>query len=126
MRTHKIVYAGIGIALALGVSAGSGLAQAATPTSHAVTPACSTAMQQVTFAQDRVNDDASTRGQIANQVAGQKTARQHAIDTGAVGQVGQYNVQLGSSTAIYNTMDSALATAQAELVQDKAAKNAAC
>jgi hypothetical protein len=126
MRTHKIVYVGLGIALTLGVSAGAGLAQAATPTTHSVTPACSAATQQVTFTQARIDDDASTRSQIANQVTAQKSARQHAINTGAVDSVGQYNVQLGSSTAIYNTMDSALATAQAQLVQDRTAKNAAC
>jgi hypothetical protein len=43
-----------------------------------------------------------------------------------VALVGQINVQLGSSTALYNTMDSSVASAQARLVQAKAAKNAAC
>jgi hypothetical protein len=117
-----IAAAGLGLVLLLGSTIGAGAAQAATPASAA----CTSAMQQVVYAQSRVNEATPTRTTLANQVAAQKASRQTAINAGNVAQVGQINVQLGSSTALYNSMDSEVASAQAQLVQAKAAKNAAC
>ena len=120
MRTNKIVITGLGIAMAFGLSVG--VADASTP----VSAACTTAKQNVVLAQASLNEATPTRTDIGNQVSAQKTARQNAINTGNVELVGQINVQLGSSTATYNTMDSAVASAQARLVRAKAAKSAAC
>lgn len=120
----KIAATGLGLALALGLtlSAGAGAAQAATPSS----PACTAATQQLGFAQAGVTESTQTRSQLGTQVANQKSARQTAINAGNVELVGQINVQLGSSTALYNTVDSAVASAQARVVQAKTTKNAAC
>jgi hypothetical protein len=114
--------AGLGLALTLSLTAGAGAAQASTPDSAA----CAAAKQQVVLAQSSVDEATPTRNQYATQVANQKASRQNAINAGNVALVGQINVQLGSSTALYNTMDSSVASAQARLVQAKAAKNAAC
>lgn len=122
MRSNRIVIAGVGIALALGMTAGTGVASAAAP----VSAACSDARQQVGFAQARVDEAGSSRTRLGARVNSQKTARQAAINAGDVARVGQINVQLGSSTALYNTMDSSLASAQAQLVSSKAARSAAC
>jgi hypothetical protein len=122
MSKNKILVTGLGVALALGLSAGVGVADASVP----VSPACTTAKQNVVLAQARLDEATPTRTQLGNQVTAQKTARQSAVDAGNVELVGQINVQLGSSTASYNTMDSAVASAQAQLVRTKAAKTAAC
>ena len=99
MRNNKIILTGLGVALAFGLTTGTGVAGAAT------TP---------------------TRTLAANEVTAQKAARQNAINAGNVALVGQINVQLGSSTATFNTTDGAVAGAQARLVRAKAAKIAAC
>lgn len=122
MNTNKIAAAGIGFALALSLGAGAGVASAATST----TPACTAAIQQVGFAQASLAEATPIRTQFATQVATQKANRQSAINAGNVELVGQINVQLGSSTAQFNTMDSAVASAQARIVRANAAKNAAC
>lgn len=119
MNKNKIAVAGLGIALTFGLTIGAGAAQAATPE-------CNASKQQVVYAQTRVDEASSTRTVLGNQVTSQKAARQTAINAGNVELVGQINVQLGSSTALYNTMDSSLASAQAQLVRSKAAKTAAC
>jgi hypothetical protein len=126
--SNKIVIAGLGLSLAFGLSAGTGLAQAATtaPTAKPVTPACASATQQVTLTESRVAEATAGRDQIAGQVTAQKASRQRAINAADVTLVGKYNIQLGSSTASYNTMDSAVATAQAQLVQTRITKNATC
>lgn len=121
MNKNKIAAAGLGLALALSLTAGAGTAQAAPDSA-----ACTAAKQQVAFAQTSVNEATPTRNQLAIQVGNQKTARQNAINVGNVELVGQINVQLGSSTAQFNTMDSAVASAQARLVRAKAARTAAC
>lgn len=121
MNKKTITAAGLGFAIAVSLTAG-GTAQAATPASAT----CTAARQQVVIAQSGVDEATGTRNQLASQVAGQKAGRQNAIAAGNVELVGQFNVQLGSSTALYNTMDSAVASAQARLVRSKAAKNAAC
>ena len=125
MRTNKIVLTGLSVALAFGLSTGAGLAQAST-SAQAATPACAAAKQQVVLTQGRIDDAVPTRTDLSNQVAAQKAARQKAINAGDVNQVGQINTQLGSSTALYNTMDSSVTSAQAQLVQAKATKTAAC
>ncbi len=113
--------AGLGLVLALSL-AGAGAAEATTP----VTAACTTAKQQVTYSQSSLDEATATRNGLGNQVTAQKADRQKAINAGNVEKVGQINVQLGSSTAMYNTMDSSVATAQAQLVRSKAAKSASC
>jgi hypothetical protein len=130
MRKNKIACVGFGIVLAFGLMTGSGLAQAApsvgtTPT-QVDTSACSAAKLQVSLAQARVAEATTTRTQIGGQVSAQKSSRQTAINAGDVEAVGRINVQLGSSTAIYNTMDSSVTVAQAQVVRNQAAKNAAC
>jgi hypothetical protein len=122
MRMNKIIITGVGVALAFGLSSTVGVANAATP----VSPACSTAKQDVVLAQARVNEATPTRTQVGNRVTEQKTARQTAINAGNVALVGQINVQLGSSTATFNTIDSAVASAQAQLVQAKITRTNAC
>jgi hypothetical protein len=122
MRLNKIVISGLGVALAFGLSSGVGVADAATP----VSPACATARQNVVLAQARLAAAVPTRTQVGDQVSAQKTARQSAITAGNVELVGQINVQLGSSTATYNTMDSSVAGAQAQVVRTKAARTATC
>ncbi len=119
MNKNKIAVAGLGIALSFGLTIGAGAAQAATPD-------CNASKQQVVYAQTSVDEASSTRTLLGNQVTSQKAARQTAITSGNVELVGQINVQLGSSTALYNTMDSSLASAQAQLVRSKAARTAAC
>ncbi len=119
MNKNKIAVAGLGIALTFGLTIGAGAAQATTPT-------CTASKQQVVYAQTGVDEASSTRTLLGNQVTSQKTARQSAITAGNVELVGQINTQLGSSTALYNTMDSSLASAQAQLVRAKAARTAAC
>ncbi len=126
MRKNKILVTGLGVALAFGLTAGAGVAGAATPTAAPTAPTCAAAKQDVTNAQARLAEATPTRTRTANEVAAQKTARQSAINAGNVALVGQINVQLGSSTAMFNTMDSAVASAQARLVQAKAVKIAAC
>jgi hypothetical protein len=130
MRTNKFALAGLGIVMAFGISAGAGLANAtpssAPSTAHPVSAACSAAQQQVLFAQSRVDEAAPTRSYYSNLVTSQKASRQAAINAGNVEQVGRINVQLGSSTALFNTTDSAYTAAQAQVVNTKAAKNAAC
>ena len=98
MRNNKIILTGLGVALAFGLTTGTGVAGATTP----------------------------TRTLAANEVTAQKAARQNAINAGNVALVGQINVQLGSSTATFTTTDGAVAGAQARLVRAKAAKIAAC
>jgi hypothetical protein len=122
MRINKIIITGVGVALAFGLSSTVGVANAASP----VSPACATAKQDVVLAAARVSEATPTRTQAANKVTAQKTARQNAINTGNVALVGQINVQLGSSTAMFNTMDSAVAGAQAQQVKAKIARTAAC
>ena len=124
MNKNKIAaaIAGLGLALSLSLTAAVGAAQAATPNSAA----CTAAKAQVGYAQSSLDEATPTRNLYATQVSTQKTNRQNAIKAGNVALVGQINVQLGSSTALYNSTDSAVATAQARLVQTKAAKNAAC
>ena len=117
-----IASAGLGLALLVSLTAGAGAAQAATPSSAA----CTAAKQQVVYAQSSLDEATPTRNALASQVAAQKASRQTAINAGNVELVGQINVQLGSSTALFNTMDSAVASAQARVVRTKAAKNAAC
>ncbi len=130
MRTNKFARVGFGIVLAFGLTTGAGLAQAApstgTAAARAETPACSAAKSQVSLAQARVTEAMGTRTEIGRQVTAQKTARQGAINAGNVDAVGRINVQLGSSTAMYTTMDSAVTVAQAQVVRNQAAKNAAC
>jgi hypothetical protein len=131
MRKNKVVLAGLGIVLAAGFTAGTGLASASPSTgspmaTRAVTAACTAAKQQVSLTQSRITDATATRTDIGDQVAGQKAARKTAIGAGQVEAVGRINVQLGSSTALYNTMDSAVTVAQAQLVRYQAAKSAAC
>ncbi|MET0233247.1 MAG: hypothetical protein ABW224_01270 [Kibdelosporangium sp.] len=131
MQKNKLVGAGIGLVLAFGLSAGAGLAQAAPSTGaaqagRADTTACTAAKQQVSFAQARVTEATATRGEMNKQVTSQKSARQTAINAGDVEAVGRFNVQLGSSTAMYTTMDSAVTVAQAQVVRNQAAKKAAC
>jgi hypothetical protein len=131
MRKNKVVLGGLGILLVVGFSGGAGLASASPSTgspmaTKTVTAACTAAKQQVSFTQARINEATATRTDIGNQVAGQKAARKTAIGAGQVETVGKINVQLGSSTALYNTMDSAVTVAQAQLVRDQAAKSAAC
>ena len=122
MRMNKIIITGVGVALAFGLSSTVGVANAGTP----VSAACTTAKQDVVLAQARLNEATPTRTQVGNKVTAQKTARQSAITAGNVELVGQINVQLGSSTAIYNTMDSSVASAQAQVARTKAARTAAC
>lgn len=122
MNKNAITAAGLGFAIAVSLTAGAGAAQAATPSSSA----CTAAKQQVVIAQSSVDEATGTRNQLATQVNNQKAGRQNAITAGNVELVGQFNVQLGSSTALYNTMDSSVASAQARLVRSKAARNAAC
>jgi hypothetical protein len=117
-----IAAAGLGLALALSLTAGAAVAQAATPGSAA----CTAAKQQVVYAQSSLDEATGTRNTLATQVAAQKADRQNAINAGNVEKVGRINVQLGSSTALYNTMDSSVASAQALVVRTKAARNAAC
>jgi hypothetical protein len=130
MRKSKVVLGSLSILLAAGFSTGAGLASAApsagAPKAQAVTAACAAATQQVVLTQARITDAVATRNDFANQVAGQKAARTTAINAGQVEAVGKINVQLGSSTALYNTMDSSVTVAQAQLVRAQAAKNAAC
>jgi hypothetical protein len=122
MSKNKLLITGLGVALAFGLSAGVGVADASVP----VSPACTAAKQNVVLAQARLDEAMPTRTLLGNQVTTQKTARQTAINAGNVELVGQINVQLGSSTAGYNTMDSAVSSAQALLVRAKNAKTAAC
>jgi hypothetical protein len=122
MSKNKILLTGLGVALAFGLSAGVGVADASAP----VSPTCTTAKQNVVLAQAGLDEATPTRTLLGNQVTAQKTARQTAINAGNVELVGQINVQLGSSTAAYNTMDSSVAGAQAQLVRAKGAKTAAC
>ncbi|MET1072729.1 MAG: hypothetical protein ABWY11_08810 [Umezawaea sp.] len=130
MRTDKIVRFGFGLVLAFGLTAGTGLAQAAPSVGKTApkvdTVACADAKTQVSLAQARVTDAVSTRDAIGGQVGAQKASRQTAINAGDVTAVGRINVQLGSSTAFYTTMDSAVTVAQAQVVKNQAAKNAAC
>ncbi len=121
-KNKTAAVAGLGLALLISLTAGTGAAQASTPASAT----CTAAKQQVVFAQSSLNEATPTRNLYATQVSNQKASRQNAINAGNVALVGQINVQLGSSTALYNSMDSAVASAQARLVQTKAAKNAAC
>ncbi len=122
MSINKILVTGLGVALTFGLSTGVGVAAAAAP----VTPACATAQQDVVLAQARLAEATPTRTTIGNQVTAQKASRQTAINAGNVELVGQINVQLGSSTAAFNTIDSAVASAQAQLVRSKAARVASC
>lgn len=131
MQKNKIVLAGIGILLTAGFSAGTGMATAAPSTSaptaaQAPTAACVAATQQVTLTQARITEASATRTVFSNLVTSQKAARQKAITAGQVEVVSKINSQLGSSTALYNTMDSAVTHAQAQLVRNQAARNAAC
>ena len=129
MRNNKLVRVGFGIVLAFGLMTGTGLAQAAPSTGVAPrvdSSTCSAAKLQVTLAQARVAEAMTTRTQVGGQVSAQKSSRQTAINAGDVEAVGRINVQLGSSTAIYNTMDSAVTVAQAQVVRNQATKNAAC
>ncbi len=131
MQKNKLVLAGLSLFLAAGFTAGTGMASASPSTgspmaTQAVTAACTAAKQQVSLTQARITDATATRNDISNQVAGQKAARKTAINAGQVETVGKINVQLGSSTALYNTMDSAVTVAQAQLVRNQAAKSAAC
>ena len=128
MRNNKIILTGLGVALAFGLTTGTGVAGAATPTAPTAptTPTCAAATQELTNAQARLAEATPTRTLAANEVAAQKAARQNAINAGNVALVGQINVQLGSSTATFNTTDGAVAGAQARLVRAKAAKIAAC
>ena len=127
---NKLARIGFGIVLAFGLTAGTGLAQAAPSVgitaARVDTAACSAAKLQVTLAQARVSEAMTTRTEIGGQVSAQKSARQTAINAGDVAAVGRINVQLGSSTAIYTTMDSSVTVAQAQVVRNQAAKNAAC
>lgn len=129
MRKNKVVLAGLGIFLAAGFTAGAGMATAApsagTP-AKGVSAACTAAKLQVTLAQGRITDASASRNEFANKVAAQKASRTTAINAGQVEAVSKINVQLGSSTALYNTMDSSVTVAQAQLARNQAAKNAAC
>jgi hypothetical protein len=131
MRKSNVVLASLSILLAAGFSTGTGLANAAPSAGppkaiQAVSAACTAATQQVSFIQVRITEASATRNDFANQVAAQKTARNTAITAGQVEAVSKLNLQLGSSTALYNTMDSSVTYAQAQLVRAQAAKNAAC
>lgn len=129
MRNNKIILTGLGVALAFGLTTGTGVAGAATtPTAPTAptTPTCAAATQELTNAQARLAEATPTRTLAANEVTAQKAARQNAINAGNVALVGQINVQLGSSTATFTTTDGAVAGAQARLVRAKAAKIAAC
>lgn len=122
IAASRTTVAAAGLALAISLTAGAGAAQAATPASAA----CTAATQQVGYAQSGLDEATPTRDKLAAQVAGQKAARQTAVNAGNVELVGQINVQLGSSTALYNTADGSVASAQARVVRTKAAKKAAC
>ena len=130
MRNNKLVRVGFGIVLAFGLTTGAGLAQAApsvgASAARVESPECKAAKQQVSLAQARVSEAAATRTEIGNQVTAQKSSRQTAINAGDVESVGRINVKLGSSTATYNTMDSSVTVAQAQVVRNQAAKNAVC
>ena len=130
MRNNKLVRVGFGIVIAFGLTTGAGLAQAApsvgTTAAKVETSECKAAKQQLSLAQARVNEATTTRTDIGKQVTAQKSSRQTAINAGDVDSVGRINVQLGSSTSIYNTMDSAVTVAQAQVVRNQATKNAAC
>ena len=126
MRNNKIILTGLGVALAFGLTTGTGVAGAATTPAAPTTSTCAAATQEVTNAQARLAEATPTRTLAANEVAAQKAARQNAINAGNVALVGQINVQLGSSTATFTTTDGAVAGAQARLVRAKAAKIAAC
>jgi hypothetical protein len=128
MRNNKIILTGLGVALAFGLTTGTGVAGATTPTAPTAptTPTCAAATQELTNAQARLAEATPTRTLAANEVTAQKAARQNAINAGNVALVGQINVQLGSSTATFTTTDGAVAGAQARLVRAKAAKIAAC
>jgi hypothetical protein len=127
---NKFARLGFGIVLACGLTTSAGLAQAA-PSVGASAPrvetsTCKAAKQQVSLAQARVTEAVATRTEIGKQVTAQKSSRQTAINAGDVESVGRINVQLGSSTAIYTTMDSSVTVAQAQVNRNQAAKNAAC
>jgi hypothetical protein len=130
MRMNKLARIGFGIVLAFGLTTTAGLAQAApsvgASAARVETSECKAAKLQVTLSQSRVTEAMTTRTEIGKQVSAQKSSRQTAINAGDVESVGRINVQLGSSTAIYNTMDSAVTVAQAQVVRNQAAKNAAC
>ena len=130
MRKNKLARISFGIVLAFGLMTGTGLAQAAPSAGFTAargdTAACSAAKLQVTLAQSRVSEAMATRTEIGGQVSAQKSSRQTAINAGDVAAVGRINVQLGSSTAIYTTMDSSVTVAQAQVVRNQAARNAAC
>ncbi|HZG89155.1 MAG TPA: hypothetical protein VEZ42_02990, partial [Pseudonocardia sp.] len=66
MRNNKIILTGLGVALAFGLTTGTGVAGAATTPAAPTTPTCAAATQEVTNAQARLAEATPTRTLAAN------------------------------------------------------------